>query len=159
MLTSFILLLTLSFTVQAQNSERAERRAEMKERMETRMAYQNQGDRKQKRMFSALDLSEEQKEQIKGIMLEGKKEAIPVQNELREKRARMRTLSSGDTYDTEALKEVADEMAQLHASLKKIHIEKKGDIRALLTDDQKVIFDSIPDRRERMKKRIARRNK
>lgn len=89
-------------------------------------------------MLAKLDLNDDQKDQIKGIMLEGKQESRPLENQLREKRARLRTLSSGDTYDVAALNKVADEMGDLQASIHKIHIAKKGEIRALLNDEQKL---------------------
>lgn len=151
--TAFLLLLVSSITVQAQRNDQQERRKEIKERVEKRMGQEARMQRGSQVFLRYMDLSEEQKEQIKVIMLEGKKEAIPYQNQLGEKRARLRTLSSGNTYDVQALNKIADEMAELQASIKKIHIAKKGEIRALLTDDQKVIFDAMPDRRERIKRR------
>lgn len=87
-------------------------------------------------------------------MLEGKQESRPLENQLREKRARLRTLSSGDTYDVAALNKVADEMGDLQASIHKIHIAKKGEIRALLNDEQKIKFDTMPDRAQKMKRQV-----
>lgn len=151
--TAFLLLLVSSITVQAQRNDQQERRKEIKERIEKRMGPEARMQRGPQAMLRMLDLNNDQKEQIKAIMLNGKKESIPFENQLREKKARLRTLSSGNTYDVQALNIVADEMAEIQASIKKIHIAKKGEIRALLTDDQKVIFDAMPDRRERMKRR------
>jgi len=155
LVSSFIILLALTFTAEAQRANRGDRGPQMKERI----AQNHMPGERGHRFMPALDLSDEQKDQIKEIMLEGKKEAIPFQNQLGEKKARMKTLSSGDTYDVEALNGLADEMAELHASLKKIQIEKRGEIRALLTEDQKVIFDSMPDRKEKGKRKIGRRNR
>tara|TARA_R110002124_G_scaffold45693_1_gene137911 strand:+ start:17398 stop:17892 length:495 start_codon:yes stop_codon:yes gene_type:complete len=151
--TTFLLLLVGTITVQAQRNDQQERRKEVKERFEKRMGPNDKMQRDPQAMLRKLDLSDEQKEEIKGIMLEGKKESIPFENQLGEKRARLRTLSSGDTYDVQALNKVADEMSELQASIKKIHIAKKGEIRSLLDEDQKVIFDTMPDRGELMKRR------
>lgn len=85
-------------------------------------------------------------------MLEGKQESLLLENQLREKRARLRTLSSGDTYDVAALNKVADEIGDLQASIHKIHIAKKGEIRALLNEEQKIKFDTMPDRMQKMKR-------
>jgi Spy/CpxP family protein refolding chaperone len=115
--------------------------------------------RGQQPMLAHLDLNDDQKEQIKGIMLEGKKVTLPLENQLREKKARLRTLSSGDEYDVSALNSVVDEMAELQASIKKIHIAKKGEIRALLNDEQKIMFDSMPDKPQRVMKRTLVRNR
>lgn len=153
--SAFLLLLVGSITVQAQRNERPQKKAQMKERIERRMGPEARQQRVQQAMLRYLDLSDEQHEEIKGIMLEGKKESIPLENQLREKRARLRTLSSGDTYDVNALNTVVDEMSGLQASIRKIHIAKKGEIRALLNDDQKVKFDAMPDKGEMMKRRAA----
>ena len=147
--STFLLLLIGTVTVQAQRSNEQERRKEIKERFEKRNGPQMEMRRGQQPMLAHLDLNDDQKEQIKGIMLEGKKVTLPLENQLREKKARLRTLSSGDEYDVSALNSVVDEMAELQASIKKIHIAKKGEIRALLNDEQKIMFDSMPDKPQR----------
>ena len=133
--SAFLLLLVGSITVQAQRNEKSPEKAQMKERMEHRMGPEARQQRGPQAMLRHLDLSDVQREEIKVIMLEGKKESIPLENQLREKKARLRTLSSGKTYDVNALNSVVDEMSELQASIKKIHIAKKGEIRALLKDD------------------------
>lgn len=150
--TAFLLLLIGTLSVQAQRNDQQEKRKVIKERIEKRGGQQGQMRRGQQPMVVKLDLSEDQKEQIKGIMLEGKQESLPLENQLREKRARLRTLSSGDTYDVAALNKVVDEMSTLQASIKKIHIAKKGEIRALLNEEQKIKFDTMPDRVQKMKR-------
>ncbi|MEQ9091293.1 MAG: Spy/CpxP family protein refolding chaperone [Balneola sp.] len=150
--TAFLLLLIGTLSVQAQRNDQQEKRKVIKERIEKRGGQQGQMRRGQQPMVVKLDLSEDQKEQIKGIMLEGKQESLPLENQLREKRARLRTLSSGDTYDVAALNKVVDEMSALQASIKKIHIAKKGEIRALLNEEQKIKFDTMPDRVQKMKR-------
>ncbi|MBO6622861.1 MAG: periplasmic heavy metal sensor [Balneola sp.] len=150
--STFLLLLIGTVTVQAQRSDQQERRKVIKERVEKRDGLQGQMRRGPQTMLAKLDLSEDQKEKIKGIMLEGKQESLPLENQLREKRARLRTLSSGDTYDVAALNKVVDEMSALQASIKKIHIAKKGEIRALLNDEQKIKFDTMPDRAQKMRR-------
>ena len=157
--STFLLLLIGTVTVQAQRSNEQERRKEIKERFEKRNGPQMEMRRGQQPMLAHLDLNDDQKEQIKGIMLEGKKVTLPLENQLREKKARLRTLSSGDEYDVSALNSVVDEMAELQASIKKIHIAKKGEIRALLNDEQKIMFDSMPDKPQRVMKRALVRNR
>lgn len=150
--TAFLLLLIGTLSVQAQRSDQQEKRKELKERIEKRGGQKGQMRRGQEPMLAKLDLSEDQEEQIKDIMLEGKQESLPLENQLREKIARLRTLSSGDTYDVVALNKVADEMGDLQASIHKIHIAKKGEIRALLNDEQRIKFDTMPDRAQKMKR-------
>jgi Spy/CpxP family protein refolding chaperone len=151
--TALLLLFVGTLTVQAQNKNQREKRMEVKERFEKRTSQKVRYQKGSEVMLRMMNLDEDQKEQVKAIMLDGKKELIPFENQLGEKRARLRTLSSGDSYDVNALNKVVDEMADLQASIKKIHIAKRGEIRSLLNDEQKVIFDSMPDRGERMKHR------
>lgn len=155
-ITALLLLFVSSITVQAQRKDQPERRPEMKERFEKKMGPNARMQQEPEAMPRKLNLNEDQKEQVKEIMLAGKKESIPIENQLGEKRARLRTLSSGDKYDVKALNNVVDEMSKLQADIKKIHIAKKGEIRALLNEDQKVIFDSMPDRGEQFKRKVAR---
>ncbi len=148
----FLFLIVASISVQAQRSDQPERRAEMKERFEKRAGEKSRMQRGPEAMLGKLNLTENQKDQIQKIMLDGKKEITPLENQLGEKKARLRTLSSGDKYDVKALNSVVDEMATLHAEVQKVHIAKKGEIREILNEDQKVIFDSMPEKRERLKK-------
>lgn len=154
--TAFLLLFVSSITVQAQKNNQQDRRAEMKQRSEQRMGPQGRQQQGPEVMLKKLNLNNDQEEEIRGIMLEGKKESLPLKNQLREMKARLRTLSSGDTYDVTATNKVVDGMSELQASMKKMHIAKKREIRALLDDDQKVMFDSMPDRGERQKRKGAR---
>ncbi|XWN37326.1 MAG: periplasmic heavy metal sensor [Balneola sp.] len=151
--TAFLLLLVGTLNVEAQRNDQQERRKEIKERFEKNSRQQMTMRKSQKSMLAKLNLSDDQKEEIKTIMLEGKKETLQLQNQLREKRVRMRTLSSGDTYDVSALNKVADEIGALQAGIKKIHIAKKGEIRALLDEEQKIMFDTMPDRVQKIKRR------
>ncbi|MEP1151725.1 MAG: periplasmic heavy metal sensor [Balneola sp.] len=158
-IVTLLLLLVGSVTVQAQKKDRPERRAEMKERVEQRNGKQDRRHRGPESGIKNLDLNEDQKVQMKEIMMEGRKDILPLENELGEKRARLRTLSSGDTYDVKALNQVVDEMSELQASIKKVRITQKDEIRNILNDEQKFIFDTIPDRKERLHKRIARKKR
>jgi len=151
--TALLLIFVGTLAIQAQNKDQREKRMEVKERFEKRTSHKARFQKGSEVLFRKMNLDEDQKEKVKAIMLEGKKESIPFENQLGEKRARLRTLSSGDSYDVNALNKVVDEMANLQASIKKIHIAKRGEIRSVLDADQKVIFDSKPERGERMKHR------
>jgi len=144
--SALLLLLVSSLTVQAQKNNKQERRAEMKQRTEQRMGPRGTQQRGQEAMLTSLNLSSEQEVAIRAIMLDCKKETLPLNNELGEKKARLRTLSSADEYDVAALNNVVDEMSELNASIQKVNLAKKEEIRALLNDDQKILFDSNPQR-------------
>ena len=67
--TAFLLLLIGTLSVQAQRNDQQEKRKELKERIEKRGGQKGQMRRGQEPMLAKLDLSEDQEEQIKGIML------------------------------------------------------------------------------------------
>ena len=139
-LTLFLLIFMISFTAQAQNRTQQERRPQMNER------FEKNNDKKMDRkrggnMDARLKLTEDQKEKIEDIRLAGKKESLPYQNEIREKKAAMRSLSTGDSYDVKGLNKLTDDISKLEASIQKVNILKRGEIRELLTEDQKIIFD------------------
>lgn len=65
--SAFLLLLIGSLSVQAQRNDQQERRKELKERIEKRGGQQGQMRRGPQLMWVKLDLSEDQKEQIKAL--------------------------------------------------------------------------------------------
>jgi len=87
------------------------------------------------------DLTDAQREQIKKLRTAMLKEIMPLQNKLGEKRARLRTLSTADKPDMTAINKLIDEMAGLRAEILKKRMKFVQDVRALLTDEQRVFFD------------------
>jgi len=88
-------------------------------------------------------LSEEQRERIKTLHLETKEQALGLENQLKEKHARLQTLSTGDQINARGAHSTIEEISKLEAELKKLRWDTRMEIRTLLTDEQKVIFDSF----------------
>jgi Spy/CpxP family protein refolding chaperone len=95
--------------------------------------------------------TDEQRKQMKEIRTEGMKKTLPLQNQLNEKKARLRTLETVDKSDMSEINKTIDEITKIKASIMKIKAENKQKIRALLTDEQKLHFDLT--RHERNKRR------
>lgn len=93
-------------------------------------------------MFSQLDLSQEQQEQVSQIRLETRKAMTSLNNQLREKRAKLQTLTTGDDADFTAAEKTVDEITALQARKMKQRLQSRQQVRNLLTDEQKVKFDS-----------------
>lgn len=89
------------------------------------------------------DLTDQQKEQIRKIRLEGLKELLPLKNQLKEKQAQLRTLTTGQA-DMPSAYEVAEEIGMIQTDLLKKRLDIRQQIRELLTEDQRVIFDVRP---------------
>ncbi len=98
------------------------------------------------RMGSALDLNDEQKSQIEKIHLDMQKELLPTLNELREKNAKLNTLISENESELK-INQLIDEISKLQATVRKGRISNHFKVRELLTDEQKVKFDTFSGNR------------
>ncbi len=96
-------------------------------------------------MFKNIpNLTEEQKEQIKALRLDMMKKALPIRNTIGEKRARLRTLQTQASVNMKEVNALIDEIAGLKARIAKMRAAKRQQIRNLLTDEQRIVFDSRP---------------
>ena len=93
------------------------------------------------RMEAFLDLSDDQIQKVEEIRLELQKESLPTINKIGEKRAQLKTLIS-ESGDIPKISLLIDEIGQLQISLQKQRVNHHMKIRELLTDDQKIKFDS-----------------
>jgi len=87
------------------------------------------------------DITEAQKTEIKKLHIALMKEIMPIQNLIREKQARLHTLSTADKVDMKAINDLIDEIGKLRTDIQKKRMKFVQDVRALLTDDQRVFFD------------------
>lgn len=90
------------------------------------------------------DLTREQHDKIKQVGLENMKKMTPLRNQLREKKARLQTVMGTEPFDGKTADQVADEMGKIHAEILKTMIRHDQALRGLLTDEQKIVFDSHP---------------
>ncbi len=88
------------------------------------------------------DLTDEQREAIKTIRTNGRKQTLPIHNQLEEKKAKMKTLATVDSPDMTQIDALIDEMSGLQAELMKTKSRQIQEIRSLLTDEQQLAFDA-----------------
>ncbi len=141
--TSILVLLLSGFAASVQAQQRGNRMQQNKEWA--------QGPRGEGRIFQMLNLTDEQAEQVKEIRLNGQKEALPIRNAMREKRARLRTFRTAANYDATATEKVIEEIADLRAAQMLMRERHRQQVRELLTEEQRVIFDSAPQKRQGMR--------
>ncbi|MEL7002773.1 MAG: Spy/CpxP family protein refolding chaperone [Bacteroidota bacterium] len=98
------------------------------------------------------DLTDEQNAKLKEIRLEGQKQKLPLRNELREKEARMKTLTTAENVDMKAINKLIEEIGAIKVKMAKIQAVQHQEVRNQLTEDQRVVFDSHAG--QRMKKRM-----
>ena len=96
------------------------------------------------------DLTDDQKEQIKSIKLEGMKEIQPLENKIGEKEARLKTLTTEEPINYKEVDVTINEIYDLKATILQKQIRSRQKIKELLTEDQKIIFDKMPLTRGKM---------
>ncbi|GAA4828440.1 Spy/CpxP family protein refolding chaperone [Algivirga pacifica] len=94
------------------------------------------------RLDKLPDITEAQKESIKEIVMKAQKEALPLKNQMGEQKARLQTLSTEDKADMKAINKTIDKLADLKAQTMKIRAAARQDIRQVLNDEQRLIFDT-----------------
>lgn len=87
-------------------------------------------------------ITPEQTEQIDALRLKGMKQTQQLRNELGEKQARLRTLSTSDKPDQNTINKTIDEIAAIKANIQKNRMATHQEIRKLLNDDQRIVFDN-----------------
>ena len=92
------------------------------------------------------DLTEDQQNKIDALQVAHLKEMTAFRNQMNELRAKKHTLMTSDNADLKEINSVIDQMTALHGKMMKASAKHQQDVRSLLTDDQKVFFDSRPMR-------------
>lgn len=87
------------------------------------------------------DLTPDQEKQMKSLKQKMMKEMLPLKNQIAEKKAHLNTISTGDNVDMTAVNKTIDELFALKAEIAKKQNQFKQDVRKLLNDEQKVMFD------------------
>jgi len=93
-------------------------------------------------MYGIPNLTDDQKKKIKDLRTPLQKEVLPLKNQLAEKRAHLKTLQTADKADLKSINSTIDEMSQLQSQIMKKHAAHTQAVRALLTDEQRVAFDT-----------------
>ena len=89
-----------------------------------------------------LDLSDEQKEQMKDLRVAFMADTKDEKNALNEKRAKLRTLTTVDKVNANAVNGLVDEMASIRATITKKRLANMQKVRSILTEEQRTMFDA-----------------
>ena len=96
------------------------------------------------RAIDLPDLTDEQKEKIADLRTEHMKVMLQKRNQVQEKMAKLRTLETAEKADLNAINGLIDEVSDVKADIAKLQAAHRQKVRSLLTDEQRVIFDSRP---------------
>ena len=100
-----------------------------------------------------LELSEDQKKKMKEIHTRTHKDVQPLKNQVNEKRARLKTLTTADKADMNEINKTIDEISALKNQIAKKKIAARMEARALLNDEQRMKFDQHKEKhRKHLKK-------
>jgi Spy/CpxP family protein refolding chaperone len=89
------------------------------------------------------DLTTEQKAKIEAFHTTMSKEILPLENQILEKEARLRTLTTAEKVDMKAVNKTIDEISKLRGEIQKKRMKFMMDTRSILTEDQRVTFDRM----------------
>src|SRR3989339_158806 len=103
---------------------------------------------RQERLKELLNLTDEQFQQIEAQMLAHQKKILPLENELNEKEAKMRTLETADNADLKAINSLIDEMGMVKTKIAKERAAHHQEIRKILTPEQRIRFDTHAQNRK-----------
>jgi len=90
------------------------------------------------------NITDAQKKQIAELRTKHLEAIIPIKNQLNEKKAHLQTLLTSATVDNKEVDKVVNDISALETSKLKEAINHDQQIRAILTPEQRVAFDSKP---------------
>lgn len=96
-----------------------------------------------KALMEMADLTENQRESIKEIHIKHLKSTKSLKNEMGEKEAKLKTLQSADQPNKKNILAIATDIGDIKKALYVARVETHMETRSLLTEDQKVMFDSM----------------
>ena len=130
-----VVLLSLSAGLIAQTDENDSTKSFRGHNRELRM------DDNQRGHANGLNLTDAQKEAMKQSRLATQKQLQPLHNELGELKARQKTLITAEAPDTDAINKNIEKLGALEVEMAKIQAKQHLEMRAQLTDEQRLKFD------------------
>lgn len=136
---AIMIFVVISTDVMAQRSQRKMQKPGMRKEM----MRNGEGREAGHQMNNMLNLSDEQKEQMKTLRLKQMEQMLPIRNQLQEQRAKLQTLRTEKNVDMKAINNLIDDMADLKANQMKDQEAHRQEMRTVLTDEQRILFDSF----------------
>ncbi len=132
-------LLGLTTVVVAQPKEKEQGKNFQGPKHEMRMDDRKGG------LENGLNLTDAQKEAFKQSRLAMQKQLQPIQNELGEAEAHQKTLMSAEKPDLTAINKNIEKIGGLKVEMEKIKTKNHLDMRAQLTEEQRLKFDAFKE--------------
>ena len=110
-----------------------------------------------RQMAKALDLTHEQRSQIRDIFGKNREEASPVRKQLSGERRTLRNLVQADTPDEGAIRAEVQKVAAIEGDLAVRRARVFGEIKAVMTSDQQKKFKGLQEKKAREQDRMMER--
>ena len=104
-------------------------------------SFAQQGRNTGKMNNCILELTEVQKTKMSKIRTANQKVMLNLRNQLNEKQAHLRTISTGDKVDMTKVNKTIEEIGAIKTSIEKNRAATQQKIRKLLTEEQRIKFD------------------
>jgi len=104
--------------------------------------YGQRGMPEKQKRHSGLDLTEDQQEQVKALKIAHMKEVQPLKDQLLENKAHQKTLINADEPDINSVYKNIDKATKLQNEIAKLGADFQLKFKSLLTDEQKVMYQS-----------------
>jgi len=88
------------------------------------------------------DLTPEQEKKIDELKTKLQKDILPIKLQLQEKKAHLKVLESAETIQLTAINATIDEITLLENKKMKLKAQYRQDIRSLLTEKQRLVYDT-----------------
>jgi Spy/CpxP family protein refolding chaperone len=134
---SIVLLMSLSMAALAQKTENGPKNPMRGQDHKMMMQDDKRGH------GDGLNLTDAQKEAFKKSRLELQKQLQPLRNELGEAEAHQKTLVTAEKPDLSAINKNIDKIGELRIEMAKIKAKHHLEMRAQLTDEQRLKFDLL----------------
>ena len=134
---SIVLLLSFSAVLMAQTNENGPKK---QMRGQDRPLLMHRG---QMGPGAGLNLTDAQKEAFKQSMIALHKQMVPLKNELGEAEAHQKTLVSAEKPDLGAINKNIEKIGSIRVEMAKLMMKNRLDMRAQLTDEQRLKFDMM----------------
>lgn len=103
---------------------------------------QSQEFRGQSPLMNIPNLTDEQKEKIQSLGQEMRRNGINQNTQIKEKRARLQSLTTAENPDMAEINEIIEDIGALRTQLQKERVAFQMQVRDLLDEEQKLFFDS-----------------
>jgi Spy/CpxP family protein refolding chaperone len=144
-LSALLIGLTVDVSAQQQN-----RRMQDQAKGDCQGQMMNRADRQgqnQQRMMTQLNLTDEQRDKVEEIHLNGQKGMLPLRNNIQEKNVQLRTLRTSADYDEAAVNALIEEIGELRTAMMAMRTGHQQQIREILTEEQRIKFDTMQQMR------------